>query len=584
MPLIGTAGHVDHGKSTLIQRISGRDPDRWEEEKRRGLTIDLGFAWTTLPDGTEVSFVDVPGHERYLKNMLAGVEAIDVALLVVAADEGWMPQSEEHLAVLDLLDVRRGLVALTKVDTVDADLADLAEAEVADRLLGSSLEAAAIHRVSGVTGEGVHGLLDDLVGLVRGGPDITGRPRLWVDRSFTIAGAGTVVTGSLLGAPLSVDDAVEIYPLGLRGRIRGLQSHELSHDTVEPGRRVAVNLGGVDHHQVERGDMLGIPGQWELTNRFAVRLRPARFVDELAQRGDYQIHVGSAAQRVDIVGLDDGIAVLQIHRPLPLAVGDRFILRDTGRHLVVGGGRVLDPAPGRTRTALTVSRDIDPDVIVHDVAQRLLASRRFDRISRLMAHSGGGSPTDAVIIGDRALDPSLIDELERRAGDMVEAEHTDHPLRPGMPLATLAERLRIEADIVEVLVERSTKLERRGPDVALPQHRAGLSTKQQSAWQEARDQLEESLAVPDDTKLGIDPEILHFKVRSGELVRVSPNLVYLPAQIEAMKEMMANLGAEFTVAEFRDAAGLSRKYAVPILEWSDKEGLTVRRGDVRRLR
>ncbi|HEX6301703.1 MAG TPA: selenocysteine-specific translation elongation factor [Acidimicrobiia bacterium] len=584
MPLIGTAGHVDHGKSTLIQRITGRDPDRWEEERRRGLTIDLGFAWTTLPDGTEVSFVDVPGHERYLKNMLAGVEAVDVALFVVAADEGWMPQSEEHLAILDLLDVRRGVVALTKVDAVDADLAELAHAEVADRLVGTSLEAAPIHRVSGVTGEGVEGLLDELAGLVRGGPDITGRPRLWVDRSFTIPGAGTVVTGSLLGAPLSVDDTLEIHPWGLRCRVRGLQSHEQSHDAVEPGRRVAVNLSGVDHHQVERGDMLGIPGQWELTSRFAVHLRRARFVDELEQRGAYQIHIGSSAQRVDVVGLDDGVAVLQVHRPLPLAVGDRFILRDTGRHLVVGGGRVLDPAPGRTRNAMAASREIDPDANLHDIAQRLLTSRRIDRISRLMAHSGGGSPTDAVIVGDRALDPSLVDELERRAVTMVEAEHTLHPLRPGLSLATLAERLGVESDIAEVLVARSERLERRGPDVALPEHQAGLTAKQESAWQTARDHLEESLAVPDDTNLGLDPELLHLKVRSGELVRISPNLVYLPAQIEALKEAMASLGGEFTVAEFRDAAGLSRKYAVPILEWSDKEGLTVRRGDVRRLR
>lgn len=584
MPLIGTAGHVDHGKSTLIQRISGRDPDRWEEEKRRGLTIDLGFAWTTLPDGTEVSFVDVPGHERYLKNMLAGVEAVDVALFVVAADEGWMPQSEEHLAILDLLDVRRGVVALTKVDAVDADLAELAQTEIADRLVGTSLEAAPIHRVSGVTGEGVPGLLDELASLVRGEPDITGRPRLWVDRSFTIPGAGTVVTGSLLGAPLSVDETLEIHPRGLRCRVRGLQSHEQSHDAVEPGRRVALNLSGVDHHQVERGDMLGVPGQWELTTRFAVHLRRARFVDELEQRGAYQLHIGSSAQRVDIVGLDDGVAVLQVHRPLPLAVGDRFILRDTGRHLVVGGGRVLDPAPGRTRNALAASREIDPEANLHDIAQHLLTSRRIDRISRLMAHSGGGSPTDAVIVGNRALDPSLVDELERRAVTMVEAEHTLHPLRPGLPSATLAERLRVESDIAEVLVARSERLERRGPDVALPDHRAGLTAKQESAWQTAHDRLEESLAVPDDTNLGLDPELLHLKIRSGELVRISPNLVYLPAQIEVLKEAMASLGEEFTVAEFRDAAGLSRKYAVPILEWSDKEGLTVRRGDVRRLR
>jgi selenocysteine-specific elongation factor len=584
MPLIGTAGHVDHGKSTLIQRITGRDPDRWEEEKRRGLTIDLGFAWTTLPDGTEVSFVDVPGHERYLKNMLAGIEAIDVALFVVAADEGWMPQSEEHLAVLDLLEVERGVVALTKIDAVDSELADLAAAEVSDRLTGTSLEMAPIHRVSGITGEGVPDLLEALTTLAQEEPDITGRPRLWVDRSFSIQGTGTVVTGSLLGAVLSVDDTVEIYPRGSRARIRSLQSHEQSHEVVAPGRRVALNLGGVDHDAVARGDMLGAPGHWELTNRFAVRLRTARFIDDFGQRGAYQLHIGSAAQRVDIVGLDEDVAVFQIDKPLPIAVGDRFILRDTGRHLVVAGGRVLDPAPGRTRKAVASARTIDPAQSVHDIAQRLLISRRIDRISRLMAHSGGGSPTDAVVVGDRALLPSVLDELAKRIVTMVEAEHVDHPLRPGLSLATLAERLGVPADIAETVVERTEALSRRGPDVAITGHRAGLTPDQEAAWEKAQERLGESLAVPDASDLGLDSEITHLMVRIGELVRISPNLVYLPDQIDGLVETMASLGDEFTVSEFRDAASLSRKYAVPILEWSDKEGLTLRRGDLRRLR
>ncbi|MGH3649482.1 MAG: selenocysteine-specific translation elongation factor, partial [Acidimicrobiia bacterium] len=245
MPLIGTAGHVDHGKSTLIQRITGRDPDRWAEEKRRGLTIDLGFAWTTLPDGTEVSFVDVPGHEKFLKNMLAGIEAIDVALFVVAADEGWMPQSEEHLAVLDLLEVGRGVVALTKVDLVEEDLAELAAAETADRLAGTSLEASEIIPVSGMTGEGVSDLLDALVAQMPDSHVAGSRPRLWVDRSFTLPGAGTILTGTLLDGALSVEDVVEVYPTGNLGRVRAIQSHEKSHQRIGPGRRVALNVSGV---------------------------------------------------------------------------------------------------------------------------------------------------------------------------------------------------------------------------------------------------------------------------------------------------------------------------------------------------
>ena len=584
MPLIGTAGHVDHGKSTLVQRITGRDPDRWDEEKKRGLTIDLGFAWAKLPSGSEVSFVDVPGHERYLKNMLAGVEAIDVALFVVAADEGWMPQSEEHLAVLDLLEVARGVVALTKIDTVDSDLADLAQAEVVESLRGTTLESAPIHRVSAATGEGIDALLDTLAGLTGDDPQSNGRPRLWVDRSFTIAGAGTVVTGSLLDGPLAVDDDLEIYPRGLRSRVRGLQSHEKSQMTVSPGRRVAVNLAGTDHNEVARGDMVGKPGHWELSSRFAASLRAARFVEAIDQRGAYQLHIGSGAHRVEIAGIGEDVVVFQTDRSLPLAVGDRYILRDTGRQLVVAGGRVLDPGPGRTTASLGTASAIDPSARPDDIAAALLKLRRTDTTHRLTAHSGGGRPAHAVIVADRALDPSFLEELTGRALPLVESEHRRHPLRPGLPMATLAERLRVVGDIAEAVVERSNRLTRIGPNVALSEHSPGLSDEQDEEWRRARDRLAESLAVPDETRLGLDPEIIHLKVRSGELVRISADLVFLPEQVEELKSIMGSLGQEFTVSEFRDAAGLSRKYAVPILEWSDKEGLTVRRGDHRRLR
>jgi selenocysteine-specific elongation factor len=584
MPLIGTAGHVDHGKSTLVERITGRDPDRWEEEKRRGLTIDLGFAWATLPGGTEVSFVDVPGHERYLKNMLAGIEAIDVALLVVAADEGWMPQSEEHLAVLDLLGVNRAVVALTKIDSVDQDLAELAMAEVAAELEGTSLAGVPIVPVSGLTGEGVDTLLDVLAGLVDGVHDSGDRPRLWIDRAFAVAGAGTVVTGSLLMGGLSIDDTVEIYPRGTRARIRGLQSHERTHQTVEPGRRVAVNLGGVDHDEVARGDMLGVLGQWESSSRFTATLRHARFVDGIEPRGAYQLHMGTSASNVDIVGMEGDLAVLRIDRPLPIAVGDRFIIRDTGRHLVVAGGRVLDPGPRATRRALRDASLIDPEAQPDDIADRLLESRRVDLVSRIEAHAGGGRPSHAVLLGDRAVAPSLLAELSERATQLVDDEHQRHPLRPGLPVATLAERLRVDAVLAERVVEDSSELERLGPDVARIGRRVSLTPGQEAAWASARDLLAADLAVPHEAELGVDPEVIHLKLRDGELVRVGPGLVYLPEQIDTLRSTMASFEDEFTVAQFRDASGLSRKYAVPLLEWADREGLTVRRGDVRRFR
>lgn len=584
MPLIGTAGHVDHGKSTLIERITGRDPDRWREEKQRGLTIDLGFAWTTLPGGTEVSIVDVPGHERFLKNMLAGIEAIDVALLVVAADEGWMPQSEEHLAVLDLLDVDRGVVALTKCDIVETELAQLAAAETEDRLAGTSLEGSPIAQVSAVTGEGLPRLLELLEGSLPPDPADDGRPRLWVDRSFPIAGAGTVVTGSLLGGAVAVEDTVEIYPTGQTGRVRAIQSHEESHMIVGAGRRVALNIGGIPHDDIARGNMVGRPGQWETSRRAAVTMRATRFAGEIDQRGAYQMHIGSASRLVSVIGISSGLALLQLDQDVPMAVGDRFILRDTGRRLVVAGGRILDPAPGATSRALKTAGAVDPDAGVDEVATRLLGIRGHDDLSRLEAHSGGGRPSDALTVGSDAVDPGVAKRLAKQAAHLVMADHEIHPLRPGFPLATLAERLHVSQSVAEAVIAGSDVLERHGPDVKTVGHTPKPSRSQEEQWVKAETSLRAGLGVPDEAELGLDQEMIALKLRTGELVRIAPGLVYLATQMREIRDLIKSCVGDFTVSQFRDVSGLSRKYAVPILEWSDREGLTVRRGDYRRVR
>ncbi len=584
MPLIGTAGHVDHGKSTLIERITGRDPDRWEEEKRRGLTIDLGFAWTSLPGGAEVSFVDVPGHERYLKNMLAGIEAIDVALFVVAADEGWMPQSEEHLAVLDLLEVKAGVVALTKIDTVDTDLVELASLEISEKLDGTSLEPAAIVPVSARTGEGLESLLDSLdaiVGQVR--TATRERPRMWVDRSFTASGAGTVVTGTLLDGHLTVGEVVEIYPMGHQARIRGAQSHERSTDRTDPGSRVALNLASIDHEDVRRGDMVGRPGEWENSGRLAVSLRTARYVEELDRRGAYQFHIGSAVEQAQIVGMDRNVAVLQLSRDLPIRVGDRYILRDTGRKLVVGGGRVLDPGPGPTSRALREAREIDPEAHPDEVAETLLRQRGIESLARLNRQTGG-RPRNAELAGDWLLDSSTVADLERRASELVHLEHSQRPLRTGLPLATLAGQLRVAPEVAERIVDRSPDLVRIGPDVSVEGRRVEIPSDSLEEWGRVRAALEESLAIPTVAELDVDPELVHLLVRRGDLIRINPDFVFLPSQIDAIVEILRSLPDGFTVSDFRDAAGLSRKYAVPILEWTDRESMTIRNGDVRRMR
>ncbi|MEE9178773.1 MAG: selenocysteine-specific translation elongation factor [Acidimicrobiia bacterium] len=584
MPLIGTAGHVDHGKSTLIQTLTGRDPDRWAEEKRRGLTIDLGFGWTTLPNGTDVSFVDVPGHERYLKNMLAGIEAIDIALFVVAADEGWMPQSEEHLAVLDLLEVGNGVIALTKSDLVDSDLLELATTEVTDKLEGTSLEGAAIVPLSGTTGDGINVLVSHLQELTASvTPSDIGRPRLWVDRSFTASGAGTIVTGTLLDGPVVTDERVTIYPGERSARIRGIQSHENQVDHIGPGRRIALNLSGIERTEVGRGDMIGLPDQWTSSTRFVAALRTARYVDEIERRGAYQLHVGSSVHPVEIVGMDDGVAVFTTSEPIPLTIGDRFVVRDTGRKLVVGGGRVLDPEPGATRNAMTLARSIDPDAHADELAARLISIRGSADAARISAQTRGGNPPDAIEVAGQLLSTEAFGSLGEKAARLVATEHEAHPLRVGLPLATLAERLGVNSEIAELVVSETSGLERVGPDIAASGRTVGLPEKAQAEWERARAELGVALAVPTVAELGLDSELLHLQLRRGELVRVSEDLVWLPHQIDEIRRLLGSLPEEFTVAQFRDAVGLSRKYAVPLLEWADKKGLTVRKGDTRTL-
>jgi selenocysteine-specific elongation factor len=584
LPLIGTAGHVDHGKSTLVEALTGRDPDRWAEEKRRGLTIDLGFAWADLEGVGEVSFVDVPGHERFSKNMLAGIEAIDVALFVVAADEGWMPQSEEHLAVLDLLGIDTGVVALTKTDAVGEDTLALVASDVMERLVGTTLASAPVIPVSARTGEGLDRLRMALAERAAAAMADGDRPRLWIDRSFSVPGSGTVVTGTLTEGPLQVGDEVELLPNHRRGRVRGLQSHETVIERASPGRRLAVNLAGIERAEAVRGAMLGRPGHWDLSARFTAWVRTARYVDDLTTTGAFSVHLGSGAHPAGIRRIEGSHALIQLATPLPIRSGDRFIIRESGRRLVVAGGVVLDPAPGRPAKALEAARLIDPQAGRDEIAAALLAIRGEDDLGRLAAHSGGGAPHGAIVVGGRAITRERFDRMRNQAERLV-AEHSErHPLRPGVPLATLAASLGIRAEIAGRVVEQSDLLERIGPDVTSTEGGQGLDEQSEAAWARAEATLRTSLGVPAPADLGLEPDLLHRMVREGRLVRVSDDLFYLPEQIEEIKGHLGALSSPFTVAQFRDQSGLSRKYAIPILEWADREGLTIRRGDVRHLR
>jgi len=592
MPVIATAGHVDHGKSALVIALTGRDPDRWDEEKRRGLTIDLGFAWTRLGD-RDVGFVDVPGHERFVKNMLAGVDGADAALFVVAADEGWKPQSEEHLAVLDLIGIRRGVVALTRADLVDPDRLELASLEIGERLEGTTLAGSEIVPTAAPDGTGIDRLRSALTAVLDGLDDMDReRPRLWIDRAFTIGGAGTIVTGTLVGGSVAVGDTLQIHPGDDAPRVRGLQVHEAEVERAAPGNRTAVNLSGADRAGLARGMMLGRPGDWRATRRFVTALRTVRDVTaDPGDRGSHHLHVGSGSWpvRVRTVDRSEGhwLALIDSDDPIPLTAGDRLVLREVGRQAVVAGGVVLDPHPARRTRAVRATMHLlgraasDPD----EAATRLLAVRGVARLDELAADSGGGRPNDAVIAGELALSAEAHADLSDRASTAARAFHDQHPFRPGLPVASLARELGLDASTLSAIVASLDGLASDGATIRLESHHPQEAAGSDPAWEAARKVLLEAGATPPAMgELPVGRDALSSLLRSGALVGVGSDFVYLPETLDGIVTAAKALPDGFTVADFRDALGMTRKHAIPLLEWMDERGITRRQGDVRVVR
>lgn len=608
--VIATAGHVDHGKSRLIMRLTGIDPDRWDEEKRRGLTIDLGYAWCRLPSGREVGFVDVPGHERFVRNMLAGVGPVRLILFVVAADEGWRPQSEEHLAIVDVLGVEGAVVALTKTDLVDEGRLAEARTEVAERLRGTVLEGSRIVPCSAESGEGLGELvaaIDDMVGAAPE-PERDGRARLFVDRVFTIKGAGTVVTGTLTGGPISLGDEVELYPTARRARVRGLQTHKRPVRAAMPVSRVAVNPVGAERETIARGDVLGPPGAWRPTRRLEARIRPVRgLAHPVTARGAFKLHAGSAERDARLrlygaseLGPEGAFVRISLSEPLVLAPFDRFVLREVGRRETVAGGVVLDPdppaRPGRDAAERLAAREAASE---DELPALLLAERGAAREADVLALTGRrpAPSVAAVRAGGWWISADLLAGLEGASTGFLRRFHDEHPLEPGADLAeirrVLAQALRgtvraVEPDLVDaalqVLLERDA-LAREGSAVRLPSHRPALTE-----HAEALERLVRALAegeptpptIPELLAAGHPRELLEAAIRAGMLVRVSAEIVLTPALVQrALAEIRASGASGLTVSALRERLGTTRKYAVPLVEHLDARGLTRRVGDAR---
>jgi selenocysteine-specific elongation factor len=611
--VLGTAGHIDHGKSLLVQAMTGIDPDRLREEKERGMTIELGFAWLKLPNGQEVGIVDVPGHERFVKNMLAGVGGIDLALLIVAANEGIMPQTREHLAILDLIGVKRGVVAITKKDLVDEEMLTLVRMEVEELIATTTIAGAPVIPVSSITKEGIPELLcaiEKQLDKTEPKKD-TGRPRLPIDRIFTIAGAGTVVTGTLIDGSLAVGQEVEIIPSGLKSRIRGLQTHKAKEEVASPGSRVAANLVGINTTELERGNIVTRPGWLKPTELVTVNLKLISYLRRPLLHGtEVSFHTLAAEtmakvrllEKEEIKPGEAAWAQFALEKPLAIVKGDRYIIRSTMETL--GGGGIVDAHAKRLKR-------FRPEIIANLQAREsgtaeqaiiaLLETKQPLETGEI-ASQANIAPEEAAaaieaLLGDGRLMPlgegdhqMLMTSngwqgLVNKAAAALAEYHKKFPARPGMPAVELTTRLKLGNYItlaVDTLVKQGLIVEEAG-HLRLPEHKVQITPAQQAKMDVFLRSLSENPFSP-PSGLIPEPDLLGILVEQGKVVKVAEGIIF---SISAYKEMLEKITAQIkakgkiTLGETRDMFGTSRKYAQAVLESLDREKITKRVGDDR---
>ena len=617
MRVIGTAGHVDHGKSTLVEKLSGMNPDRLAEERRRGMTIDLGFAWMRLPNGETVGIVDVPGHRDFIENTLAGAGGVEAALLVVAANESIMPQTREHLAILRLLGVRHVIAVASKTDLIDdADWMELVMLEIEDLLAQNGFGGAPIVAVSAVTGAG----LDELVAAVQQmlnrlpQPPDHARPRLSVDRVFVLSGFGAVVTGTLSGGSLSIGDTVELQPHGKIGRIRGLQSYKQEVETALPGSRVAVNIAGISSGDIQRGDMLAYPGQIRPTTLVDAHFKQLSDVDRpLEHNAEVKFFSGAAESMAHARLLDadtlapdsQGWLQIRLRRPLPLSRGDRFILRWPSPAQTIGGGLIVNAHPGRRlkRFQPAIIQDLEGRLTGTPAEQLAWVARartplkwaelreRFDRGDDELTAALAAALREKLLIpidSQHYWAASSYDKLKSRLQAELARHHRDNPLRLGMLRSELPSRLNIKLSLLDHLIERDERLVCEWDAVRLREHHIIFSESQ-------RARIDELMRILNDKPYS-PPSLAELNQRIGEdltralidlrqIIRVSDSIVFAKAHYEqlvrAIRQRIETDG-EIDAKTLRDQFGTSRKYAIAVLDHLDSLGITQRVGDVRR--
>jgi selenocysteine-specific elongation factor len=626
MRVIGTAGHVDHGKSALVEALTGTHPDRLKEEQLREMTIDLGFAWMTLPGGEEVGIVDVPGHKDFIENMLAGVGGIDCVLFVVAADEGVMPQTREHLAIIDLLHIPAGLLVITKIDKqTDPGWLELVESEVRRLTAGTILENSPILRVSARTRVGLAELtsrLEEILARQPLRPDL-GRPRLPVDRIFSIQGFGTVVTGTLMDGSLKAGDDVEVLPGGLRSRIRGLQSHKHKQDVVQPGSRVAINLTNLSVDELRRGDVISLPGSHKPTRRLDVSFKMlADASTPLAhnQKVKLFLYATETMARVRLIRSDNlkpgesGWLQLELENPVCAERGDYFILRRPSPAETLGGGMVGDPHPaGRHKRSdaekLALAGQDAPGEMVWNAIHAAGIARLSGVLDKTRLEPGRLAELLNILSEDGRIirlegsdrqggEQLLISnenwlQLNRKALNEVTRYHAANPLRAGIPREELKSRMKLEAPLFNAVLKRLESegiLEREQNALRLPGHTVQLSDGQRKWLEPLMARFDAAPYAPppvNECVIDAGADLYHALLGMGELIQVTDDVVFRRKEYQDMLAFVrAHLEAHktLTVAEFRDHFNSSRKYALAFLEHLDTSGVTVREGDFRRLK
>jgi selenocysteine-specific elongation factor len=626
MRVIGTAGHVDHGKSSLVKALTGIDPDRLLEEQARQMTIDLGFAWMTLDDGEEVGIVDVPGHRDFIENMLAGIGSIDAVLFVIAADEGIMPQTREHLAILNLLEINRGIIVLTKLDLVEGEWLDLVTEETRELFKTTQLSDSTIIPVSSVSGYGLDRLKRELNSLLKQVPDRKNlnRPRLSVDRVFSLTGFGTVVTGTLVGGCLEEGQDVELQPQKLKARIRSLQTHKHKRKIALPGARVAANLSGVDKRDISRGDVVTLPGQWQTTRIIDAKLSYLPDLDKpLKHNQEVKFYHGAAQRmaRVRLIGQPQilpgnaGWIQLILRDKLVVDRGDHFILRRPSPGATLGGGQIADPHPVKRyrlkdRTPIERLEKLlvgkPQDVIYEIISSKgpiaypdLLMKTEINNehartiIQSLLAEGG------IVALGiDEDLDQSYLvtktgwHDAREKAHDLLNTFHRQFPLRQGMPIEEFRKRMQLDPKWSNRFLKSAAAegwLLQEGNFISAPSHQPGLTFEQDMSVQPILDKFKsQPFNTPSRREIIelLDAEILNYLLWSEKLVSLSEDVILLKETYEdAIGEIKGSLREQgtITIAEVRDLLKTSRKYALALMEHMDSIGVTTREGDVRRL-